>query len=148
MRHPFLEFVSSSNDKTVDQQFQCTKKGVGRYISWNFFFRKYVLHNNCTAISPLWDISKKSWPIWLYWDKVMKLTKCHQKTPLCYVMIWRVRWVTLALEGGPYLMFICYDYFVRFQRYKTVLFISSFSSKSGIKSQIFAKFSMSSSIIR
>ena len=51
------------------------------------------------SLRSLWDIAKKSWPILLYWDKIMKWANCHRKTPHSYSMFWKERWVTLALEG-------------------------------------------------
>ena len=103
----------------LDKRHPSSKRKKTSQINWFYspFFRRSSILNGkfkarfvknaevlskeyCYEFSPLWDISKKSWPIWLYWDKIMKLTKCHWKTPLCYVMFWWVRWVTLALEGG------------------------------------------------
>ena len=63
----------------------------------NFPFRNKI-KNVCIACRSLWDITKKSWPILLYWEKIMKLANCHRKTPHFYSMFWKARWVTLALE--------------------------------------------------
>ena len=51
-------------------------------------------------------------------------------TLLCNVLMSKMS--NSGFRGGPYLMFICYDFYVRFQRYETVLFSSSFVLKSGI----------------